>query len=79
MNKKVMAVAVAGAFALPASVALAQTSTVQIGGSVTLLYSSVKHQNDSVAKRSDILETAEPNIYIRGEEKLGGGLSAWFQ
>lgn len=79
MNKKVMAVAVAGAFALPAGVALAQTSTVQIGGSVTFLYSSYRPNNSSSAKNGDILESSEPNIYVRGEEKLGGGLSAWFQ
>jgi predicted porin len=78
MHKKLMAVAVAGALAAP-GVALAQTSTVQIGGSITVFYYSHDHNNAAVGKTGDILETSEPEMFIRGEEKLGGDLSAWFQ
>jgi predicted porin len=74
MNKKIMALAVAGALAAPA-VALAQ---VQIGGSIHLQYFSHDPGNQSSEKKTDILETTEPNIVIRAEEKLGGGMSAFF-
>jgi len=75
MNKKVMALAVAGALAAPAA-ALAQ---VQIGGSLTILWYAYDPDNDSVASSGDILEPSEPDLYIRSAEKLGGGMSAWFQ
>jgi predicted porin len=73
MNKKVMALAVAGALAAPA--ALAQ---VQIGGGIHLQYFNNDSGSDA-SKKTDILTTSEPEIYFRGEEKLGGGLSTWFQ
>jgi predicted porin len=79
MNKKVMAVAVASALAVPSAVAFAQTSTVQIGGSITAFYYRHSPNNPNVGQSSDIMETSEPEMYVRGEEKLGGGLSAWFQ
>jgi len=79
MNKKVMAVAVAGALAVPAAAALAQTSTVQVGGSINVLYYQHSPNNASVAKKGDILEPSEPQLFFRGEEKLGGGTSVWFQ
>jgi hypothetical protein len=69
-----MALAVAGALAAPAA-ALAQ---VQIGGSLTVFYYSHDPDNKSVGKTGDILESSEPEMYIRSEEKLGGGMSAWF-
>jgi predicted porin len=78
MQKKLMAVAVAGAVAAP-GVALAQTSTVQIGGSITAFYYQHTPHNASASKRGDIMESSEPEFFIRGEEQLGGGLSAWFQ
>ena len=74
MNKKVMALAVAGALAAPAA-ALAQ---VQIGGGIHLQYFS--HDSGATnSKKTDVLTTSEPEIRISGEEKLGGGMSAWFQ
>lgn len=74
MNKKVMALAVAGALGAPAA-ALAQ---VQIGGSVHLQY--FQHDSDRDAfEKTDVLTTSEPEIYIRSEEKLGGGNSVWLQ
>jgi len=78
MNKKVIAIAVAGALAGPAA-AYAQTSTVQIGGSLTLYYYSHDPNNSGTGQSGDIMETSEPELYVRGEEQLGGGLSAWFQ
>ena len=74
MNKKVMALAVAGALAAPA-VAVAQ---VEIGGSVHLQYFSSDSGNTN-SKKTDVLTTSEPEIYVRGEDKLGGDMSAWFQ
>lgn len=74
MNKKVMALAVAGALAAPAA-ALAQ---VQIGGSLTVLW--YQHDPDqSSASKGDILEPSEPELYFRAAEKLGGGTNVWFQ
>lgn len=78
MNKKLMAVAVAGALAAP-GMALAQSSTVQIGGSITTFYYKHDPNNPGTGQNSDILETSEPELFVRGEEKLGGGLSVWFQ
>ena len=78
MNKKLMAVAVAGALAVP-GMALAQSSTVQIGGSLTAFYYKHDPNNPSTGQSSDIMETSEPQLFVRGEEKLGGGLSVWFQ
>jgi len=70
--------AVAGAIAAPTAV-MAQSSTVQIGGSLNVLYYLHKPDNGSVGKKGDVLEGSEPEMTIRGEEKLGGGLTAWFQ
>lgn len=78
MNKKLMAVAVAGALAVP-GVALAQSSTVQIGGSLTAFYYNHDVNNPGAGQSGDVLETSEPELFVRGEEKLGGGLSFWFQ
>lgn len=75
MNKKVMALAVAGVLAAPAA-ALAQ---VQIGGSITIFYYQHDPDNNSASRTGDIMESSEPEIYVRGEDKLGGGNSAWFQ
>jgi predicted porin len=73
MQKKVMALAVAGALAAPAAMA-----QVQIGGGIHLQY--FQHDSDRPNfEKADVLATSEPEIYFRGEEKLGGGLSAWFQ
>jgi len=78
-KKKLLATAVAGALAVPSAVAVAQTSTVQIGGSITAFYYQHKPNNPGTGQKTDILETSEPELFIRGEEKLGGGLSTWFQ
>ena len=80
MQKKLMAVAVAGALAAPA-VALAQSSTVQVFGTFYVEYAYIDQGTFAAGERQsvDILQTPGSEIGFKGEEKLGGGLSAWFQ
>jgi predicted porin len=78
MQKKIIAAAVAGALALPAAATWAQSSTVQIYGRITYEYGNADQGNN----RPDVDYADSPGgsaIGFRGEEKLGGGLSAWFQ
>jgi len=77
MQKKLIAVAVASVLGAPA-VALAQTSTVNIYGNITYEYGIA----DQGTGRPNVDYADNPGgsaIGFRGEEKLGGGLSAWFQ
>lgn len=75
MQKKLLAVAVAGAFAAPA-VAVAQ-STVQVYGSLYIEYAFV---DQGTGKQDvDFFQAPGSRVGFKGEEKLGGGLSAWFQ
>ena len=76
MKKKALALAVAGALGVPA-LAFAQTSTVQIYGQVRVDYQYID-QGDGL-RSVDGFATYDTYIGFRGEEKLGGGLSAWFQ
>jgi len=77
MNKKLMAVAVAGALAAPALV-MAQSSTVNVYGKITYEYGIV--DQGSGQRSTDYADSpGGTEIGFRGEEKLGGGLSAWFQ
>ena len=81
MNKKLMAVAVAGALATPMA-ALAQTSTVQVYGLVNVEYGFVNQPDISTTvgrSNVDALNSGASRLGFRGEEQLGGGLSAWFQ
>jgi len=88
MQKKVLALAVAGALGAPA-VAMAQTSTVQIFGTAYIEYAYISDNGNFgppnaagvVSERNhvDILQSPGSEIGFKGEEKLGGGLSAWFQ
>jgi predicted porin len=75
MHKKLMAVAVVTALAAPAA-ALAQ---VTIGGGVNLLYLYHDSKNNNVATPSDYMQSSESELTIRGEDKLGGGISTWIQ
>lgn len=80
MQKKVIVMAVAGALAAPA-MAWAQSS-VQIFGNLYTEYSFTstgRAINGVDSANADILQTSGSQIGIRGEEKLGGGLTAWFQ
>jgi predicted porin len=80
MQKKLLAVAVAGVLGAPA-VALAQSSTVQVFGTLYVEYARIDQGTAANGNRVnvDMLQTPGSNIGFKGEEKLGGGLSAWFQ
>lgn len=81
MQKKLLAVALAGAFGAPA-LALAQSSTVQVFGTLYVEYGRLDQANAApgVARsNADFMQTPGNEIGFKGEEKLGGGLSAWFQ
>jgi predicted porin len=82
MQKKLIAVAVAGALGVPA-LAYAQASTVQVYGTMYMEYAKIK-QGPAVAGGPDrvsvdMLQSPGSNIGFKGEERLGGGMSAWFQ
>ena len=86
MRKNIVASAVVGALGLP-TVTMAQSTSVQIFGSLYIEYSRA-HQGQggvastgSVGNRSnvDFLQNSNSEIGFKGEEKLGGGLAAWFQ
>ena len=81
MKKKVMAVAVAGVLAAPA-LAFAQASTVQIYGLINAEYGYVNQPDTAAAlgrSSVDALNSGASRIGFKGEEKLGGSLSAFFQ
>jgi len=82
MNKKVMAVAVAGVFAIPA-VAVAQKSTVEIYGRANLGFDHYQAKGSSVAGqdrdgRFRVFDNSS-RVGFRGTEDLGNGLKAIFQ
>jgi predicted porin len=79
MQKKLLAIAVAGAFA-PA-IAQAQASTVQVYGNLYYEYAWINqgHFPNGDHVNVDQMQTPGSEIGFKGEEKLGGGLSAWFQ
>jgi len=89
MNKKLLAVAVAGALAAP-GVALAQASNVQIYGafdmSAQINKFSANNTTNALQAAQGSLDVSKSNIYngasrwgIRGTEDLGNGLRAFFQ
>jgi len=82
MNKKLIAVALAGAFGAPGA-ALAQASNVQIYGRLAVDYGVHVNQLSSAAgvgrPNADIIDSTSSRLGFKGEEKLGGGLAAWFQ
>jgi predicted porin len=80
MNKKLLAVAVAGAFAAPAVFA---QSTVTLYGSADVAYVSKKHTAGDGSTHSKLVGIGEGlhagnRIGFRGDENLGGGLTAMF-
>jgi predicted porin len=82
MNKKLMAVAVAGALAAPA-VAFAQASSVQLYGRANLGVDRYEAKGATAGTASDW--KGRTRVYdngsrfgLRGEENLGGGLKALF-
>src|SRR3954469_3355827 len=80
MNKKLMTLAVAGAFVAPAA-AFAQASNVQIFGTIYLEYAYADQGRGPNGQlvNVDFLQTPGSEIGIKGEEALGGGTTAWFQ
>jgi len=78
MRRNTLALAIAGAFALPAGV-MAQ-STVQIYGNLRV---AVENVDSGVANtggsRMRVTNPGGSLIGFRGTEALGGGLSAWWQ
>jgi len=80
MQKKVIALAVAGALVAPAA-AMAQ-SNVQVFGDLYVEYSfwnPGRSTNGATQPASaDVLQTPGSQIGFKGEENLGGGMSAWF-
>jgi predicted porin len=79
MNKKVMAVAVAAALGAPAA-AVAQTT---IYGKFNAEYALSAQQMDASATvdrdTTDGFNSGASYVGIRGEEKMGGGYSVWYQ
>ncbi len=83
MNKKVMAAAVAGVFAVP-GVALAQKSTVEIYGRANLGFSHYQAKGASLGAQNDLdgrfqVFDGSSRVGFRGTEDLGSGLRAIFQ
>ena len=83
MNKKVMALAVAGAFAAPTA-AMAQASNVQIFGTMYVEYAyahqgQIRSATGGDLVNIDILQTPGSEVGFKGEEALGGGTAVWFQ
>jgi predicted porin len=89
MQKKLLAVAVASALGAPL-VASAQSdgagsSTVQVFGTIYVEYTIRAKQGPSTGAlnpeltKADFLQTPGSEIGFKGEERLGGGLSAWYQ
>jgi len=78
MQKKLLAVAVTGALAAMGStlVQAQQNSSVQIYGTVYGEYASISR---SGYQKTDILQNPGSELGIKGEEKIGGGMSVWFQ
>lgn len=84
MQKSLIAVAVGGALAvIGAAPALAQNATVSVYGTFYGQYGSINNGKQTATgdsfQRYDHFQNPGSEIGFRGEEKLGGGLSAWFQ
>ena len=89
MNKKLIAVAVAGALGAPGA-ALAQASTVQMYGTLVMNYNYLDAGGTPVGVppagvaavpkvKTDVLNLHDSNLGFKGEENLGRGLTGWFQ
>jgi predicted porin len=79
MNKKLVALAVAGAFALPLA-AQAQTANVTLYGRLNVDLEFVKgEQADGSNPTVNRVSSNSSRLGVRGTESLGGGLNAIFQ
>ena len=91
MQKKILAVAVAGALSAPVlgfaqAVGPGATSTVQVFGTIYAEYGYYDQERPSGTAPGtpervnvDHFRTSGSEIGFKGEERLGGSLSAWFQ
>ena len=78
MNKKLLALALAGATVAPA--AMAQTANpVTLYGRVYVTYESIEAKGDAPLARRSRIEDQSSLLGVRGTEDLGGGLKAFFQ
>lgn len=78
MNKKLIALAVAGACVAPA--AMAQTANpVTLYGRVHVTLESIEAKGSAPLTRRSRLEDQASLLGVRGTEDLGGGLKAFFQ
>ena len=82
MNKKLIAVLLAGALGAP-GVALAQANTVQIYGRMAADYgvhvNQLPYANGAGRPTTDMFDSRSSRLGFKGTEKLGNGMSAWFQ
>ena len=78
MNKKLIAIAVAGALATPAA-ALAQTVYGRFNAEWGLSSGQMDHPTAGSRDSVDGFNSGASYIGFRAEEKLGGGLSVWGQ
>ena len=82
MNKKLMAVAVAGAIGAP-GLAFAQAANVNIYGTIDARFDSMKFSSNATNTISSLTKNhfqgQAPRWGIRGSESLGGGMTAYFQ
>jgi predicted porin len=79
MNKKLVAVAVAGVLAAPLA-AQAQTANVTLYGRLNINYELVNgRQADGTNPNVSRLSSNSSRLGVRGTESLGGGLNAIFQ
>jgi predicted porin len=78
MNKKLLALAVAGAFVAPAAMA---QSNVTIGGQMHFSLDSLRGKNaaDTDLTSKTNVSSNSSHIYFKGTEDLGNGLSAFWQ
>src|SRR6187402_1962543 len=78
MNKKLIALAIAGATVAPA--AMAQTANpVTLYGRVHLTYEYVEAKGTPSQARRTRMQDQASLLGVRGTEDLGGGLKAFFQ
>jgi len=87
-NKSRIALAIAAAFGAAtmgvSSSAVAQTSTVQMGGGFNMFYQNSKPGGGAITstvpqgKSHDNLSLSEPEMWIHGEEKIGA-MTTWFR
>lgn len=83
MNKKLLALAVAGALAAP-GIAVAQASNVQLYGLMDMTLMNVRYSGNATGtisgvRKWDLYNSGPSYLGVRGSEDLGNGLKAWFQ